>query len=377
MARSVLACARCRKCSRLSALAVMRVASPRLGLSGRLAAAFAAAILVACADRGGSATGMAGELRPQVRETASGLEISAGGSVVAVSRQPFRIVHSSERTPPVAEASDGLYFVSHGERVYLGDLLDVSELGTRVVLGVASVMGRATVVISFPLAGVSRVTLSPPVAAEASLAGERLASPPEEAVYGLIERTVSDYADSELLPKEQGSLDRRGTTVRMFVFQSVALYTPLFQTSRGYGVFVEGTTIGRYDLAALDPLALELEFELPPGVESLSYLFIAGPEHDRIVERSGRTLGRLLGPVARRRGARRPPRTVSARQDSDLRARGSGRARDVLITPAQPGAAYPASPGPVDQHGAQDLLERWKIRVKHVPKRDVVRASRD
>jgi alpha-glucosidase (family GH31 glycosyl hydrolase) len=82
----------------------------------------------------------------------------------------------------------------------------------------------------------------------------------------------------------------------MSVRQSIALYTPFLQTSRGYGVFVEGTTMGSYDLAMSEPEVLAFQFELPPGVTRFSYLCIGGPSHDELVDRYTAITGRPFIP---------------------------------------------------------------------------------
>ena len=167
---------------------------------------------------------------------------------------------------------------------------------TELQLTVATAAGAANVTLSFPNEGVVRVALTPPADANATAAGERLASPADEHIYGLLERIVSGLGPSEYVPQEVGSLDRRGTQVIMSMLASEALYTPFFQTSRGYGVFVEGTARGTYDLAANDPAVLALEFELPPSVTTFSYLCIGGPRHDRLVDRYTAITGRPFIP---------------------------------------------------------------------------------
>lgn len=82
----------------------------------------------------------------------------------------------------------------------------------------------------------------------------------------------------------------------MQVLPTISLYTPFFQTSRGYGMFVEGTAIGSYDVAHTDPATVGFEFELPPGVGTFSFLCIGGPTHDAIVERYTAITGRPFVP---------------------------------------------------------------------------------
>jgi alpha-glucosidase (family GH31 glycosyl hydrolase) len=250
-------------------------------------------LAAACADRGG---GSDGGQRFQLRDVGAAFEVSSGALVVSIDKQPFALHWKASGGRVVSEAPRGSFFVSGGTRVFLDRVTAATSNQETASFTVDSAAGTAIVEVSFAQAGVARIRLTPPAEAGATSAGERIASPDDEAIYGLIERTVSDYGDSELIPKEVGSLDRRGTKVTMQVLMSEGLYTPFFQTSRGYGLLVAGTTIGKYDLAATDPGAIELEFELPPGVEAFEYLFIDGPSHDQIVDRYTEISGRPFLP---------------------------------------------------------------------------------
>ncbi len=231
-----------------------------------------------------------------VRDAGSTVTIDGPGARVVASRDPFRLTLSSTGSPTVLEAPDrGLFYVSNGARVYLETLERVDRAST-VELRVASAGGVATVAVSFPANGIARIALTPPSEAHATAAGERLASPADESIYGLAERPVTNAIVSELFAVPTGGLDRRGTTVSMKMEATVALFTPFFQTSRGYGVFVEGTALGRYDLAAANPDALELEFDIPRGRDSLVYDFFGGPTPDDVLDRYTSVSGRPVLP---------------------------------------------------------------------------------
>jgi alpha-glucosidase (family GH31 glycosyl hydrolase) len=245
-----------------------------------------------CGDR---TVAQGGGVPLRVSETPAGLEVRAGGSRATVAKRPFRLTLAPSGGPDVEEAH-GLYFVSAGARVDLDALASWSLAGGTLQLTVDTAHGPATVELSAPLEGVLRVALAPPADAAATAAGERLASPADEAIYGLIERTVSDYRASEGFPEEIGSLDRRGTKVDMRVLFSFGLYAPFFQTSRGYGVLVDGTTFGTYDLALSDPGEVAFEFELPPGVTRFSYVALGGPRHAQVLEHYTALTGRPFVP---------------------------------------------------------------------------------
>jgi len=248
-----------------------------------------------CGDKDNFGGSAAEPLAITVSETGTVIDVRGGASRAHVNKVPFHLTLTPAGAPDVVEATTGLYFVAGG-RVPL-DAVDASRAtSTELQLSVATTAGTASVTLSFPREGVVRVALTPPAEAHASAAGERLVSSADERIYGLMERTVSGIFPSEYIPQEVGSLDRRGTQVAMAVMNSIALYTPFFQTSRGYGVFVEGTTRGNYDLAMTDPTVLSFQFELPPGVKTFSYLCIGGPSHDTLVDRYTAITGRPFVP---------------------------------------------------------------------------------
>jgi len=253
-------------------------------------------LIAACGNGPEPDTDAAGPLPITVTETEATIEVQGGRSLARIAKAPFHLALAPAGGPQLQEAAPGLYFTTAGQRVSLDRVEAHRSNATHLQLTVASTSGPANVELSFPRDGVIRVALTPPADAGASAAGERVASPTDEHVYGLMERTVSSAVLSEYAPQEVGSLDRRGTAVAMSVFPTIALYTPFFQTSRGYGLFVEGTTVGSYDLAVTDPQVLAFEFELPPGVTTFSYLCIGGPSHDRIVDRYTALTGRPFVP---------------------------------------------------------------------------------
>jgi len=114
---------------------------------------------------------------------------------------------------------------------------------------------------------------------------------PGERFYGLTERTVDSRTQSEIAPQAVGSLDRRGEIVTMAVTPTVALYTPLLHSSRGYGVYVEGTMSGRYDLAKTDPNTVSMDFEFNQRTGEHGVIYFVGDYAsvlDEYTARSGR-----------------------------------------------------------------------------------------
>lgn len=120
-----------------------------------------------------------------------------------------------------------------------------------------------------------------------------------EAIYGLLERLTDSeslFSDPRLLeiwPREVGGLDLRGQQVEMFVLPTLGLYAPLHLSSAGYGLFVEGSYPGSYDLGASEQDELRLCFEIGADTASraFSYVLFAGTPAqilDAYTELSGR-----------------------------------------------------------------------------------------
>ncbi len=110
-----------------------------------------------------------------------------------------------------------------------------------------------------------------------------------EAIYGLTERIVSSLTKSEHFPKAVGGLDRRGEVVSMWVRPTIAGYAPFYISSRGYGMYVEGTNPGEYDIGKTEPDVMRLTFYVED--EGLSCVFIKGSYLeilDRYTELTGR-----------------------------------------------------------------------------------------
>jgi alpha-D-xyloside xylohydrolase len=115
----------------------------------------------------------------------------------------------------------------------------------------------------------------------------------DEAIYGLTERIVSGRWKSETWVQEVGGLDRRGERVRMWVYPSEAVYAPFYLSSAGYGMFVEGTWPGWYDIGKTDKNALRLEWET--GADGFSCVFIEGGYTD-VLDRYTAMTGRPIQP---------------------------------------------------------------------------------
>jgi alpha-glucosidase (family GH31 glycosyl hydrolase) len=204
--------------------------------------------------------------------------------------------------------SGGLFYERAGVVHRLGAITDVATLPDGVRLTVATDEGTpATVTVRFLTRRTLEVALDPPDAAGVGAMGDRFRSPRRERIYGLTERLrdspifapgVIDVPTDDVRPVEVGSLDRRGETVEMRVTPTFSIYAPFYQSSRGYGLAVDGTTFGLFDLAASDPRTVSFRFETGTTSESrrlVVHLFV-GPEHATILDEYTSLVGRPIVP---------------------------------------------------------------------------------
>jgi alpha-glucosidase (family GH31 glycosyl hydrolase) len=154
-----------------------------------------------------------------------------------------------------------------------------------------------------------KVVVAPPAPETLAAVGDRWRSPKSELIYGLSERLRDspplplpeiEIPAEDIRPDEVGSLDRRGETVEMLVRPTIALYAPFYQSSRGYGLAVAGTTIGLFDVARSDPRSVAFRFETgstPESRELVFHLFV-GPDHATILDEYTALTGRPFVPPA-------------------------------------------------------------------------------
>jgi len=129
------------------------------------------------------------------------------------------------------------------------------------------------------------LVFAPPPKAPVRFLEARLALAPGEAIWGLTERIRDGWsipfgpeaALIDLLPREVGGLDRRGESVSMWVVPTVAAYAPFFTSSAGYGLLVDGSWPGRFDVGDSEPDVLSLRFESGEPQRLRLFLFLGGP----------------------------------------------------------------------------------------------------
>jgi alpha-glucosidase (family GH31 glycosyl hydrolase) len=268
------------------------------------AATLAAAPLLAVASRADAAV--------RVAKSGGTLRLGTGKASADVRLARFRLrVRDREGRLFTSEANDGGPFferVGGAGAMTLGRVQSFAKLADGAVLTVASGEAEpATVTLRWTTERTLEVTIEPPSPETLAALGDRFRSPSSEAIYGLTERLrdsplgfggALETPEDDFRPQEVGSLNRRGETVEMLVRPTFSLYAPFYQSSRGYGLAVAGTTIGTFDVAKTDPGVVGFRFEAgtTPEHRRLTYHVFVGPEHRTILDEYTALTGRPFVP---------------------------------------------------------------------------------
>ena len=248
----------------------------------------------------------------RVARTRGVVRIASSKAVAEVRLATFRLrVRDRGGRLLTSEANEGgLFFERSGGSglVTLGRVQATAKTPGGAVLTVATSEGTtATVTIRFLSERTLEVVVEPPAPETLVAFGERLRSPANEAIYGLTERLrdsplgfggALEIPEDDFRPVEVGTLDRRGETVEMLVRPTFSLYAPFYQSSRGYGLAVAGTTFGVFDVAKTDPGVVAFRFEsgTTPEHRRLTFRIFVGPEHRTILDEYTALTGRPFVP---------------------------------------------------------------------------------
>ncbi len=246
----------------------------------------------------------------KLTSSGSTLRFSGPDAVAVIEKEPFRLSLLDSSGKLLAdENASALGWTTAGGRVTLGNVTDVHHSGGSLRLDVQSGDATSTVSVSWRTERTLSVQLTPPDAARDSVTDfvDAYKLVPDEVIYGLSERVSPPPSEptapglpplSELQPQNAGSLNRRGEVVDMFVQPTMALYTPFYQSSNGYGLYVEGYTPGQFDVGVADKNVLSFHFETGTKDETkkLTYDLFAGPSYGAILDEYTAITGRPFVP---------------------------------------------------------------------------------
>lgn len=237
--------------------------------------------------------------------------IRTGAAEATVRRASYRLaLHDLVRGRRLVRdvAHGGLFYERGAATHALGRVTAVTPLADGVQLAVDTDEGvPAAVTLRFLTRRTLEVKLDPPNPATVGAFGGALRSPRIEKIYGLTERLrdspplapgVIDIPQDDVVPVEVGSLNRRGESVEMRVLPTFSIYAPFYQSSRGYGLAVAGTTFGLFDVAKADPFVIRFRFEAAttPASRSLVYRLFVGPDYATILDEYTNVTGRPIVP---------------------------------------------------------------------------------
>jgi alpha-glucosidase (family GH31 glycosyl hydrolase) len=223
-------------------------------------------------------------------ETASALELRTATTALVIERDPFRLRLTDATGGVLAQQVPGrLRAITGAGDCAIGALRDFvfDAVAARLEASVDTACGDAAFSVKWLSDRAARVIFAPPASVEPQQLADTWGLAPGEHIYGLSERLtdsrpINDVPGilqiDEINPRPVGSLDRRGETIAMLVQGTVGVYAPFHQSSAGYGLFVEGTAVGAYDVGAGDPDALDFRFTAgtTPASRTLRYVLFAG-----------------------------------------------------------------------------------------------------
>src|SRR5262249_23917438 len=259
------------------------------------------AVTVAIAPAATAARGVA------IHRSHAAVRLATRAAIADVHLDLYRLDLRERRTMGLLvreQTPSGLFYERDGATHTVGSVSDVTTLTDGVRLTVATDEGSpATVTVRFITPRTLEVVFDPPTPAGVAAMGDRLRSPPSERLYGLTERLrdspalapgTVDIPVDDLAPPEVGSLDRRGGPVERRVLPPLSIYAPFFQSSRGYGLAVAGTTFGLFDLAKSDARTVSFRFETGTTADSQRLVFhlFVGPEYTTILDEYTSLVGR-------------------------------------------------------------------------------------
>jgi alpha-D-xyloside xylohydrolase len=245
----------------------------------------------------------------QVDDTATTVTVRSDAAALRVDKATARLTFETAAGVQLTESAAPPVFVLDGVTQALQRARSVQPLRRGAeIRGVQLTCdaGTTTVVwtIEFLTARAVASRLQPANPSQVTRVTTAVRAAPGERFYGLSERivdapsaTVTDRQASEVAPQAVGSLDRRGDIITMAITPTMSLYTPFFHSSRGYGVYVEGTMPGRYDLAKTLPDTVSIDFEFNQRTGLHGVVYFAG-SYDTILDEYTALTGRPFVPPA-------------------------------------------------------------------------------
>jgi alpha-glucosidase (family GH31 glycosyl hydrolase) len=265
--------------------------------------AFVLALLIALLAGCGGEVVPTGRSEPgdiRIEDTAGAVTLRSSAAAVRIDKRSAALALESAAGAQLAESAVSPTFATGDARQALQEIRGVTPLRRGADIRGAELTcaaGEAAVLwsIEFLTPRTIAARLRPSNTGTVTRVVTTVRAAPDEHFYGLTERVVDNRGASEIVPKAVGALDRRGEVVTMAVVPTIALYTPFFHSSRGYGVYIEGTMPGVYDLAKSDPGTVSIDFAFNQRTGEHGMVYFAG-DHDAVLDEYTALTGRPFAP---------------------------------------------------------------------------------
>jgi alpha-glucosidase (family GH31 glycosyl hydrolase) len=223
-------------------------------------------------------------------------EVEVGRDLVArVTASPLSVAFSYKGRPLTKLAGKGgapAFALNKDDEIltFGGPLRREGEGAATRIVGKLSDGRSASLAFAVGTEGDVSVTFEVDQKERSELFQTRFAVAEDEAFYGLMERTVSGGSPWDESVKQ--GLDLRGSRYDMFVTPTVAVYSPFYVSTAGYGVYVQSDWPGKFDMAADERDAVTLRYE----GDAITLRVFGGETPIEVTERYARTIGTSILP---------------------------------------------------------------------------------
>lgn len=180
--------------------------------------------------------------------------------------------------------ADGMCLESSGQNLPLTNIIraEKSENGAHFICGVESGT-RVQLNLSFKAAAVFELQIDARESKSMDALILRYLIQKQEHFYGFGER-YEGYENEEY--------DQRGTQVLIWRKGTQGVYVPFYMSTAGYGLFVQNSEKGLFDMGKSDPRVLSIRYE----TKKLNWSIFYGPQPSSVLSAYSRFFGRPLLP---------------------------------------------------------------------------------
>ncbi len=205
-------------------------------------------------------------------------------------------IHGHENVNPIhilsGKTEGAIYFETDEGKTWLGG--DPDEIISKANEFKAKwVIEERTIVVDFKLDnGKCQFSFLTQPNADILKWGIQISATEEEYFTGLFERVVDGDQKESWKEGITEAMNLRGQDIDMIIKPTLSMYCPFYLSSNGYGLFINGTWPGHYDICKTDPGLVKIDFEGP----SLSGIFYFSDHPAEIVKAHSLHVGPTIIP---------------------------------------------------------------------------------